>query len=514
MSKVQTMRVVSGIQPTGDLHLGNLLGAILRWVRMQDEAECLFFLADLHSLSEHIEPEVRRASVREMAAGLIASGIDPEKSVLFAQSAIPAHSELCWILNGTARMGWLNRMTQWKDKAGKNREGSSVALFDYPVLQAADILLYQATHVPVGEDQKQHIELTRDIALKFNADFDVELFTPPEPFVGGGTAARVMSLRDGSMKMSKSDPSEQSRIHLTDDNDAIALKIRKAKTDPDPLPDDPALLNSRPEAKNLVGIYAAIVGETPEQVLGRFAGQGFGAFKPALSDAAIALLEPLRERLIELRRDDAALDAILAAGAEKARSMAAPTLAEAYRAVGLQGLTRRTSAFHRLSSAHLCYIPRHSGIFRLEGVNRCVSNKSPRRLCSAFPRWPFRLARRVSGPRFPAFRQCRRRKARASIIVPANPADMGGLEFSRLRRTGRAADAGAGLCPRAIDQSGDDGGPARLRRRRSAIPKSSAIPFRTMAMAMAMAGRLSLLLRPPAQRFPLGVERSLLVWRL
>ena len=330
------MRVVSGIQPTGDLHLGNLLGAILRWVRMQDEAECLFFLADLHSLSEYIDPQVRRASVREMAAALIASGIDPAKSTLFAQSAVPAHSELCWILNGVARMGWLNRMTQWKDKAGKNREGSSVALFDYPVLQAADILLYQATDVPVGEDQKQHIELTRDIALKFNTDFDVDLFIPPEPFIGGGTAARVMSLRDGSMKMSKSDPSEQSRIHLTDDNDAIALKIRKAKTDPDPLPDDPALLENRPEARNLVGIYAAMVGETDEQGLQRFAGQGFGAFKPALADAAVALLEPLRNRLVELRQDTGALDSILAAGAGKAASMAAPTLAEAYRAVGLR----------------------------------------------------------------------------------------------------------------------------------------------------------------------------------
>ncbi len=336
MTNESSMRVVSGIQPTGDLHLGNLLGAILRWVRMQDEAECLFFLADLHSLSEHIEPEQRLSNRREMAAALIASGIDPDKSVVFAQSAIPAHVELCWILNGTARMGWLNRMTQWKDKAGKNRDSASVALFDYPVLQAADILLYQATHVPVGEDQKQHIELTRDIAIKFNNDFDVELFIPPEPFIGGGTSARVMSLRDGSKKMSKSDPSDQSRIHLTDDNDAIALKIRKAKTDPEPLPDDFAQLDQRPEAKNLVGIYAAIAGETPEQVLHRFAGQGFGAFKPALADAAIALLEPLRKRLIELRGDEAALDAILAAGAERAAAMAAPTLAEAYRAVGLR----------------------------------------------------------------------------------------------------------------------------------------------------------------------------------
>ncbi|MFL6853959.1 MAG: tryptophan--tRNA ligase, partial [Sphingomicrobium sp.] len=221
-------------------------------------------------------------------------------------------------------------------KSGKNKEGSSVGLFTYPVLQAADVLLYQATHVPVGEDQKQHIELARDIAIKFNNDFDVELFIPPEPFIGGGTAARVMSLRDGSVKMSKSDSSEQSRIHLTDDNDAVALKIRKAKTDPDPLPEDPELLGSRPEAKNLVGIYAAITGETAEQVLQRFAGQGFGAFKPALADAAIALLEPLRTRLIELRRDEAALDAILAQGAEKAASLAAPTLCEAYRAVGLR----------------------------------------------------------------------------------------------------------------------------------------------------------------------------------
>jgi tryptophanyl-tRNA synthetase len=332
----EDMRVVSGIQPTGGLHLGNLLGAILRWVRMQDEAECLFFLADMHALTVDIDPAQLFANVREMAAALIASGIDPAKSTLFAQSAVPAHAELCWILNGTARMGWLNRMTQWKDKAGKNREGASVALFDYPVLQAADVLVYQATHVQVGEDQKQHIELARDIALKFNNDFDVELFIPPEPFIGGGTAARVMSLRDGSAKMSKSDPSEQSRIHLTDSDDAIAQKIRKAKTDPEPLPDDPALLEQRPEAKNLVGIMGAMTDETPEMVLQRFSGQGFGAFKPALADAAIALLAPLRERLIELRRDETALDAILAAGAEKAATLAAPTLAEAYRAVGLR----------------------------------------------------------------------------------------------------------------------------------------------------------------------------------
>ena len=331
------MRVVSGIQPTGDLHLGNLLGAILRWVRMQDEAECLFFLADLHSLSEHMDPALRRESVREMAAALIASGIDPSKSTLFAQSAVPAHSELCWILNGTARMGWLNRMTQWKDKAGKDREGKSVALFDYPVLQAADILLYQATHVPVGEDQKQHIELTRDIALKFNNDFDVELFVVPEPYIGGGAAARIMSLRDGKAKMSKSDPSEMSRVHLTDSDDTIAQKVRKAKTDPEPLPDDPKALEDRPEAKNLVGIYAEVTGTTVETVLAQFAGQGFGQFKPALADALIALLSPLRVRLEDFRRDPAELDRILDAGAERARELARPTLEASYRAVGLRG---------------------------------------------------------------------------------------------------------------------------------------------------------------------------------
>src|SRR5437868_3211021 len=273
-AKSEAMRVVSGIQPTGDLHLGNLLGAILRWVRMQDEAECLFFLADLHALTVEVDPKQLHSNVREMAAALIASGIDPAKSIIFRQSAIPAHPELAWILQGTARMGWLNRMTQWKDKAGENQEGSSVGLFTYPVLQAADILLYKATHVPVGEDQKQHVELTRDIALKFNNDFDVELFVPPEPFIGGGTAARVMSLRDGRAKMSKTDPSDQSRIQLTDSDELIAQKIRKAKTDPEPLPDHAAALDGRPEAKNLVGIYAAVTGTSVDEVLARFAGQG------------------------------------------------------------------------------------------------------------------------------------------------------------------------------------------------------------------------------------------------
>jgi tryptophanyl-tRNA synthetase len=327
---------VSGIQPTGGLHLGNLLGAILRWVRMQDEAECLFFLADLHALTIDVDPKELRSNVRDMAAALIASGIDPAKSTLFAQSAVPAHAELAWILQCTARVGWLNRMTQFKEKSGKNREGASVGLYTYPVLQAADILLYRATHVPVGEDQKQHVELTRDIALKFNNDFDVDLFIPPEPFIGGGTAARVMSLRDGTSKMSKSDPSDMSRINLTDDDDLIAQKIRKARTDPEPLPEDPALLASRPEARNLVGVLAALSNESEEAICARFAGQGFGAFKPVLTEALVTLLSPLRARLIELRRDDAQIDAFLADGSARAAAIAAPTLAGAYRAVGLR----------------------------------------------------------------------------------------------------------------------------------------------------------------------------------
>jgi tryptophanyl-tRNA synthetase len=329
------VRVVSGIQPTGGLHLGNLLGAILRWVRMQDEAQCLFFLANLHALTVDADPHQLRANVREMAAALIASGIDPARSTLFLQSAVPEHAELAWILQCTARVGWLNRMTQFKEKSGKSREGASVGLYTYPVLQAADVLLYQATHVPVGEDQKQHIELARDIAIKFNTDFDLELFVPPEPYIGGGTAARVMSLRDGNSKMSKSDPSDMSRINLTDTDDEIAQKVRKAKTDPEPLPQDPAALDRRPEARNLVGIYAAATGTTAEAVLLQFAGQGFGAFKPALADALIALLSPLRERLSELRRDPAELDRLLMQGSARARELAQPTLTQAYGAVGL-----------------------------------------------------------------------------------------------------------------------------------------------------------------------------------
>ena len=332
---MMSMRVVSGIQPTGGLHLGNLLGAILRWVRMQDEAECLFFLADLHALTIDVDPKELRSNIREMAAALIASGIDPAKSILFQQSAIPAHAELAWILQCTARVGWVNRMTQFKDKSGKSREGASVGLYTYPVLQAADVLLYRATHVPVGEDQKQHLELARDIAIKFNTDYETELFVPPEPFIPSGAAARIMSLRDGAAKMSKSDPSDMSRINLTDSDDQIAQKIRKAKTDPEPLPEDPSLLDGRPEARNLVGIYAAVTGESVEQVLARFAGQGFGAFKPALADALVALLHPLRSRLEELRNDPAELDRLLAEGSSRAAELGAPVLKQAYNAVGL-----------------------------------------------------------------------------------------------------------------------------------------------------------------------------------
>ena len=328
------MRVVSGIQPTGNLHLGNYLGAIMRWVKMQDEGECLFFLADLHAITVYNDPAELTANIREMTATLIASGIDPDRSILFNQARVSAHPELAWLLNGTARMGWLNRMTQFKDKAGKDREGSSVGLFAYPVLQAADVLLYQATHVPVGDDQKQHIELARDIAQKFNTDFGVELFTLPEPLIGT-TAARIMSLRDGNMKMSKSDPSDMSRINLTDSDEVIAQKFRKAKTDPEPLPDNIEALAARPEARNLVVIHAALADRTPEDVLREFAGKGFGQFKPALADLAIEVLRPIRGRLEALRKNPAEIDQILTRGAERASALAAPTLDAAYRALGL-----------------------------------------------------------------------------------------------------------------------------------------------------------------------------------
>ncbi|UYY58548.1 tryptophan--tRNA ligase [Sphingomonas sp. S2-65] len=333
------MRVISGIQTTGNLHLGNYLGAIKQWVAMQDAAEkdggdCLFFLADLHALTGNISPQDLANATIEMAATLLAAGID-DRSVLFNQARVPAHAELCWILQGTARMGWLNRMTQWKDKAGKNRDSASVGLFTYPVLQAADILVYQATHVPVGEDQKQHLELTRDIAAKFNTDFGVELFPLPEPLISKA-APRIMSLRDGTAKMSKSDPSDMSRINLIDDDDTIAQKFRKARTDAEPLPDSFDALGERAEAKNLVTIYAALSDRSPQSVVEEFAGQGFGAFKPALADLAVSVLSPIRTRLTTLLNDRAEVGTQLANGAERANTLAAPTLKAAKEAVGLQ----------------------------------------------------------------------------------------------------------------------------------------------------------------------------------
>ena len=334
------MRIVSGIQPTGNLHLGNYLGAIRNWVRMQDAidetgGDCFFFLADLHAISQFQEPAELARAIREMAAALIACGVDPARATLFRQRDVPAHSELAWLLNGVARVGWLNRMTQWKDKAGKNREGASVGLFTYPVLQAADVLAYQATHVPVGEDQKQHLELARDIAIKFNNDFGVELFTLPEPFISKA-APRIMSLRDGQAKMSKSDPSDMSRVNLSDDDDAIANKIRKAKTDPEPLPDSFDALGERVEAKNLVTIYAALADRTPQAVVEEFAGKGFGAFKPALADLTVAVLGPIRARLEAMRGDTGFILDQLRLGAERAQALAAPTLRAAQEAVGLQ----------------------------------------------------------------------------------------------------------------------------------------------------------------------------------
>jgi tryptophanyl-tRNA synthetase len=327
-------RVVSGIQPTGNLHLGNYLGAIKRWVAMQNEAECFFFLADLHAITVFNDPDELAGNVREMAAALIACGIDEKKSVLFNHARVPAHPEMAWILNCTARIGWLNRMTQFKDKAGKNREGSSVGLYAYPVLQAADVLLYQASHVPVGEDQKQHIELIRDIAAKFNTDYK-EVFALPEPMIAEA-GARIMSLRDGSQKMSKSDPSDMSRVNLTDDVDTIAQKIRKARTDADPLPEAMEALAERPEARNLVTIYAVLADEAPQAVLARFAGLGFGAFKPALAELLVETMRPIKARLDSLRDDPGELDSLLARGAEKAAAVAKPTLDAAYEALGLR----------------------------------------------------------------------------------------------------------------------------------------------------------------------------------
>jgi tryptophanyl-tRNA synthetase len=328
-------RVLSGVQPSGDLHLGNYLGALVKFARLQHEMETFIFVADLHAITVWQDPAKLKTQVREIAAAYLATGLDPKVATIFAQSAVPEHAELAWVFNCVARLGWLDRMTQFKDKAGKHKERESVGLYTYPVLQAADILAYRATHVPVGEDQKQHLELTRDIAAKFNHDFEAPGFFPLTEPVIEGPGARIMSLRDGSAKMSKSDPSDYSRINLTDDADAIAQKVRKARTDPEPLPETMDGLEARAEAKNLVGIYAALSGQTAAQVLAEFAGQGFGVFKPKLADLAVEKLGPIGAEMRRLLADPAEIDRILAAGAARARAVAAPTVAEVKKLVGL-----------------------------------------------------------------------------------------------------------------------------------------------------------------------------------
>jgi tryptophanyl-tRNA synthetase len=343
-------RVFSGVQPTGNLHLGNYLGAIKQFVAMQADYDCIYCVVDLHAITQDRAvwggPAQLTRSIREVTAAFLASGIDAEKHIVFNQSQVAAHAELAWIFNCIARLGWLNRMTQFKEKAGKDRENASVGLFAYPNLMSADILAYKATHVPVGEDQKQHLELCRDTAAKFNHDFADEIsargygeegfFPLTEPMIQG-PATRVMSLRDGLKKMSKSDPSDMSRINLTDDADAIANKVRRAKTDPDALPSEVAGLKDRPEADNLVGIFAALSGRTKADVLTDFGGSQFSAFKPALADLAVSSLAPIAGRMRELLDDPAHIDRVLIDGAERARAIAAPVLAETKEILGFVG---------------------------------------------------------------------------------------------------------------------------------------------------------------------------------
>ncbi len=328
-------RVFSGIQPSGVPTLGNYLGAIRNWVALQANHECLFCVVDLHALTAFQDPATLRTNVREMAACLIACGIDPAQTPLFAQSHVSAHARLAWIFNCVARLGWLNRMTQFKDKAGRDREAASVGLYVYPNLMAADIHTYHATRVPVGDDQRQHLELANDIAAKFNHDYGVDFFPRVEPLILAETA-RVMSLRDGTRKMSKSDPSDQSRINLTDKADAIAAKIKRAKTDPLPLPAEEAELTDRPEARNLVAIYAAIEGATVPQVLDRFGGGGFGAFKESLAALLVHRLGPVAAQSERLMAEGSYLDDVLARGAERAQALAEPIICEAERLVGLR----------------------------------------------------------------------------------------------------------------------------------------------------------------------------------
>lgn len=331
-------RVFSGIQPSGGLTLGNYLGAIKRFVDMQETGsfETVYCMVDLHAITVWQDPAALVRNTRELCAGFIAAGIDPEKSILINQSQVPEHAQLGWIFNCVARMGWMQRMTQFKDKAGKNAQNASLGLFGYPALMAADILIYHATHVPVGEDQKQHLELTRDIAAKFNHDYGVDFFPMTEPVIEG-VATRVMSLRDGLKKMSKSDPSDMSRINMTDDADAIALKIRKARTDPEPLPDTLEALEDRPEARNLVNIYAALADITADQVIAEHAGQQFGTFKPSLADLAVAKLSPISAEMARLMDDPGEIDRILARGADRARAITAPILRQTYDIVGMVG---------------------------------------------------------------------------------------------------------------------------------------------------------------------------------
>jgi len=327
-------RIFSGVQPTGNLHLGNYLGAIRNWVALQKDFECIFCIVDLHALTLPQDPAELRHSTREVTAAYIAAGIDPEACIIFNQSMVPAHAQLSWLLGCLTPLGWLNRMTQFKEKAGTERETAGLGLYAYPVLMAADILVYQATHVPVGEDQKQHLELARDLAGAFNRRYRRDFFPLPEPQIFGA-ATRVMSLRDGTRKMSKSEGSDYSRINMTDDADAIALKIRRAKTDPEPLPATIGELAGRPEADNLVGIYAALAGLSREAALARFAGGNFSTFKEALSEVAVAVLGRIGGEMRRLMRDPGHLDQVLHRGAERAQAIASPVLREAQAISGL-----------------------------------------------------------------------------------------------------------------------------------------------------------------------------------
>jgi tryptophanyl-tRNA synthetase len=336
-------RVFSGMQPTRTLHLGNYLGAMVNWIAMQETHSCIYCVVDLHAITVQQDPKELTQNIREVTAAYIACGLDPKRSIIFNQSQVHEHAELAWVFNCVARLGWLNRMTQFKEKAGKDRENASVGLYAYPNLMAADILLYKATHVPVGEDQKQHLELSRDIAQKFNNDFADSIrdhghgdafFPLPEPMITG-PATRVMNLRDGMKKMSKSDASELSRINLTDDADTIAQKLRKAKTDPEPLPSEPQGLAGRPEAENLVGIYAALAGTDKEAVLRDFGGAQFSAFKPALADLAVSKLAPIAAEMRRLNADPGHIDSVLADGAARARAIGGPIMDDVKDVVGL-----------------------------------------------------------------------------------------------------------------------------------------------------------------------------------